>query len=115
MGRSLFSSISKTRLTVSRLPGRSYMPKDLHMPRKDEVDSWFKRKASDLSTLVPKAVRKKLPWLPHPTSRTSLWDRFKMLLDDHRYFWWTQQWLAGNIAWGMFVGLEGESTATLCA
>ncbi|KAK0892603.1 hypothetical protein LTR02_013330 [Friedmanniomyces endolithicus] len=56
---------------------------------------------------IPNELSKTFPWAGgvfKPNS--SVWDFFKSLVDTAPRFWWTQQWLAGYIAWAAYVGLE---------
>ncbi|KAK1033858.1 hypothetical protein LTS16_015929 [Friedmanniomyces endolithicus] len=56
---------------------------------------------------IPTELSKTFPWaggILKPNS--SVWELFKTLIDTAPRFWWTQQWLAGYIAWAVYVGLE---------
>ncbi|KAK1807265.1 hypothetical protein LTR12_018391, partial [Friedmanniomyces endolithicus] len=56
---------------------------------------------------IPNELSKTFPWAGgvfKPNS--SVWDFFKSLIDSAPRFWWTLQWLAGYIAWAVYVGLE---------
>lgn len=62
---------------------------------------------------IPKALHDRFVWMPTWWSRNaSVWDFFKLLVDKYRYFWWTQQWMTGYLAWAVFVGIECKSVAT---
>jgi len=59
---------------------------------------------------IPKTIHDQFPWLPSWWSRNAtIWDFFKLLVDKYRYFWWTQQWMTGYLAWAVFVGIESKS------
>ena len=59
---------------------------------------------------IPKALHDRFSWMPSWYTRNStIFDFFKLLVDRYRYYWWTQQWMTGYLAWSTFVGLESKS------
>ena len=63
---------------------------------------------------IPTELPKTFPWaggILKPNS--SVWELFKTLIDTAPRFWWTQQWLAGYIAWAVYVGLECKHASAL--
>ncbi|TKA61974.1 hypothetical protein B0A55_10668, partial [Friedmanniomyces simplex] len=56
---------------------------------------------------IPGELSKTFPWAGGVfNAKSSVWDFFKSLIDTAPRFWWTQQWLAGYVAWAVYVGLE---------
>ncbi|KAK5128860.1 hypothetical protein LTR85_000193 [Meristemomyces frigidus] len=78
----------------------------------EQVKVWRKQSSRWLYGNVPitNELTYSFPWSRFgPKKETSVWDFFKTLVDEALHFWWTQQWMAGYLAWAVFVGIESRN------
>jgi len=65
-------------------------------------------------TPIPNSLARSFSWgVSGPRDRMSMWESFQTLVNEHRNFWWTQQWMSAYVAWAVFVGIESKQVSCL--